>query len=364
MMTRTKRHRKRRPRISPRTAPGASPGTLAIDPAAPAPAINLMAYDAEKVVETRIENPNDIKSYLGQWPVIWVNVDGLGSAETIETLGAIFNLHRLSLEDVVSMNQRPKIEEFETYTFVVARMAHLEESFHAEQLSLFLGANFVLTFQEQRGDCFEPLRRRIRENRNSLLSTDYLAYAILDALVDDLFPILEQLGERLDDLEEEISKRQDADLVSRIHHTRHDLLALRRTIWPIRDVLNAMIRDPIPLISDKTRTYLRDCYDHTVRIIDIVETYRDVTTGLMEFYQSMVSNRMNEIMKVLTVIATIFIPLTFVAGLYGMNFNTAVSPLNMPELNWYWGYPMTLVVMAAIVIGMSVYFRRKGWMGA
>jgi len=364
MITRTKRRRKRRPRISPSTAPGASPGTLAIDPAAPPPAISLIAYDAEKVVEAKIENPGDIKLYLGQWPVIWVNVDGLGSAETIETLGTIFNLHRLSLEDVVSMNQRPKIEEFETYTFVVARMAHFEESFHAEQLSLFLGANFVLTFQEHTGDCFQPLRRRIRESRNSLVNADYLAYAILDALVDDLFPILERVGERLDELEEEISKSPDVDLVTRIHHTRHDLIALRRTVWPIRDVLNSMVRDPIPLISDKTRTYLRDCYDHTVRIIDIVETYRDITTGLIEFYQSMVSNRMNEIMKVLTVIATVFIPLTFVAGVYGMNFNTAVSPLNMPELNWYWGYPMTLGVMTVIVLVMSVYFRRKGWIGA
>jgi magnesium transporter len=242
-------------------------------------------------------------------------------------------------------------------------MPHLEEAFHGEQVSLFLGANYVLTFQEHSGDCFDPVRKRIRGRRQRLLNADYLAYALLDAVIDSYFPILETFGERLDNLEDDIAHRLTVDVLTRIHHIRHDLLALRRTVWPMRDVLNELVRDQIAGFAEDTRAYLRDCYDHAVRIIDIVETYRDLGAGLTEFYQSTVGHRMNEIMKVLTIIATIFIPITFIAGLYGMNFNAELSPWNMPELNLYLGYPIALLSMGAVALAMLLFFRRKGWIG-
>ncbi|UCF20773.1 MAG: magnesium/cobalt transporter CorA [Gemmatimonadota bacterium] len=354
---------KRRPRISPKTAPGSSPGTLVVDPSAKQSVVQVTAYSEQDVIETTLDDPQSVREYLDKWSVVWINVDGLGNANTIAAIGEIFRLHPLALEDVVNANQRPKVEEFQDHAFIVARMPHLEEVFHGEQISLFLGANWVITFQEHSGDCFDPIRKRIRARRQLLLGADYLAYALLDAIVDSYFPILETFGERLEGLEDEIAGRPNADVLTRIHYIRHDLLALRRTVWPMRDVLNELVRDAPSAFSGGTRTYLRDCYDHTVRIIDIVETYRDLGTGLTEFYQSTVSQRMNEIMKVLTIIATIFIPITFIAGVYGMNFNTELSPWNMPELNLYLGYPIALLSMAAVALAMIFYFRRKRWLG-
>ncbi len=208
------------------------------------------------------------------------------------------------------------------------------------------------------------MRKRIRERRSRLLESSYLAYSLIDALIDSYFPVLDTFSERLERLEEEVVRKPAAITVSQVHDVRHDLLALRRSIWPARDILNSLVRDPLPLVSDSSRTYFRDCYDHAVRIIDLVETFRELSSSLFELYQSTVGQRMNEIMKVLTVIATIFIPLTFIAGVYGMNFNTQVSPLNLPELNWYYGYPFALALMVLLVAGMIIYFRRRGWIGA
>ncbi len=364
MAKKRKPRRKRRTRAATRTAPGTAPGTVVMDPGAPRPVITVMAFRPDKLVEQTISDPRALRDYTQRWPITWVNVNGLGDERTIRTIAESFDLHPLVLEDVVHTHQRPKLEEYPDQLFLVARMPQLEDVFRTEQLSLFVGPNYVVTFQERPGDCFEPVRKRIREGvRTRLLQADYLAYALIDAIVDSYFPALETFGERLEILEEEIQHKPTAEVLRRIHDLRHDLLALRRSIWPARDILNSLVRDPIPLISDSTRTYLRDCYDHAVRIIDLVETYRELSGGLIELYQSAVGHRMNEIMKVLTVIATIFIPLTFVAGIYGMNFNTQSSPWNMPELDWYWGYPLTLAVMALIVGGMIVYFRRKGWIG-
>ncbi|UCC71882.1 MAG: magnesium/cobalt transporter CorA [Gemmatimonadota bacterium] len=355
--------RRRRPRIGPHTAPGSEPGTVVAHPEALPPTMRVIACGPEELVERRIDDPRAIADYLDKWPLTWVNVEGLGDASVIRAIGELLGLHALALEDVANANQRPKLEEYPDNVFIIARMPQMHEgTFGTEQLALFLGRNFVVTFQERPGDCFEPVRKRLRETpRLRFLQPDYLAYALLDAIIDSYFPVLESVGERLDRIEEEIVRDLKRESVSRIFHTKHELLSLRRAIWPARDILNALVRDPIPLISDSTRTYLRDCYDHAVRIIDLLESYREINAGLMELYQSTVGHRMNEIMKVLTIIATIFIPLGFIAGLYGMNFDTESSPWNMPELGLYWGYPAALLLMGAVAFGMLYYFRRKRW---
>ena len=245
-------------------------------------------------------------------------------------------------------------------------MVGIADRLETEQLSLFLGQNYVLTFQERPGDSFDPVRDRIRRAGGWVRSAgpDYLAYALIDALIDNYFPVLEQYGERLETLEDEVITRPGPGLVAQIHEIKRDLLTLRRAIWPLRETVNSLVRDPIPLIRDETRIYLRDCYDHTVQIIDLLENYRDIASGLMEVYLSSVSNRLNEIMKILTMFTAFFIPLSLITGIYGMNFNGAISPLNMPELNWYLGYPYALGLMAVVAIGMLMYFRKKKWLGS
>jgi magnesium transporter len=244
-------------------------------------------------------------------------------------------------------------------------MASLRERLESEQISIFVGKNFVLTFQEREGDCFEPVRERIRAGRGRIRKEgpDYLTYAIIDAVVDNYFPILEHYGERIEGLEAEVITSTTDETIAKIHDIKRDLLSLRRAIWPKREALSALSREPQPVFSDETRVYLRDCYDHTVQLMDMVETYRELASGLMDVYLTSVSNRMNEVMKVLTIIATIFIPLGFVAGVYGMNFNQETSAFNMPELGWKYGYLYCLGLMAVIAAGLLVYFRRKGWLG-
>lgn len=228
-----------------------------------------------------------------------------------------------------------------------------------------MGKHYLLTIQEEpKRDCFNSVRNRIKCDRGIIRKhgADYLAYSLLDAIVDGFFPVLEKYGERIEDLEEEVIVNPTRSTLQQIYKVRRELLQLRRAIWPQRDVINALIRDSGELITDEVRLYLRDCYDHAVQVIDMVETYRELASGLMDVYLSAVSNKMNEIMKVLTVISSIFIPLTFIAGIYGMNFNTEKSPYNMPELNWYWGYPLCLAVMAAIGLGSIFFFWRRGWL--
>ncbi len=354
-----------RPRISPRTAPGTAPGTILAHPEAPPPTIRVIGCSADDLAESTIEEPSALAAFLERWPLTWVNIDGLGDASVIQAIGELFGLHHLALEDVANGNQRPKLEDYPNCIFVVTRMLQMHEgALRTEQLSLFLGRDFVVTFQERPGDCFEMVRKRLRETpRARFLQPDYLAYALLDAIIDSYFPVLERFGERLDELEEEIAHDPTPQAVSHVFQIKHELLSLRRAVWPARDILNALIRDPLPLISDTTRTYLRDCHDHAIRIIDLLESYREINSGLMEFYQSTVGQRMNEVMKVLTIIATIFIPLGFIAGLYGMNFDTQISPLNMPELGLYWGYPAALLLMGTVALGMLFYFKRKRWIG-
>lgn len=357
---------RRKKRRRHRALVGAPPGTLIADPNAPRPVVHLMAYGPNDFTEQPVDDLNAVSASLERWPVTWINVEGLGDAGLIARLGEVLHLHQLALEDAINVHQRPKVEQYADHLFIVARMVVPGEEIETEQVSLFLGRNYVVTFQEGRpGDCFDPLRDRIRKGVGHLreAKTDYLAYSLLDAVVDGYFPVLEDLGERLEAMEDEILVRPTETVAARVHHVRRELLALRRAIWPMRDAFNALIRDVTPLVTDETRLYLRDCHDHTLRIIDFLETSRELGSDLMDLYLSSASQRMTEVMKVLTIIATIFIPLTFISSIYGMNFHTDESPWNMPELAWYFGYPFALSLMAAVSVGLIWYFRWKGWLG-
>ncbi len=348
--------------------PGDIPGTINIDPDAVKPKIRLIDYNAVCLVDKEDITPHECGEYLDTNSVSWVDVQGLGSIEVINALGDVFELNRLVLEDVVNMAERPKLEEYGDQLVLIARMVIPKKKkcgFHSEQVSFVLGQHYLLTIQEEpTRDCFNPVRNRIKCNRGIIRKNgaDYLAYSLLDAIVDGFFPVLEKYGERIEDLEEEVMTNPTRNTLQQIYKVRRELLQLRRAIWPQRDVINALIRDSGELISHEVRLYLRDCYDHAVQVIDMVETYRELASGLMDVYLSAVSNKMNEIMKFLTVISSIFIPLTFIAGIYGMNFNTEKSRYNMPELNWYWGYPLCLGLMAAIALGSIFFFWRRGWL--
>jgi magnesium transporter len=358
--------RRRRHRSHRRSAPGTPPGTLTADPDAPAPVIHVMAYGPEQYTERELTDPQSVTDFLGKWPVTWMNVYGLGNTTVLAEIGKLFELHPLALEDVVNRHQRAKVEQYGPNQFIVAHMVTLGEHVDTEQLSLFLGPNFVLTFEERPGDCLDSVRERIRTGTGRLRTTgpDYLAYALLDTVIDAYFPVLEHYGERLETLEDDVIRQPDNDTLGRVHAVKQDLLTLRRMIWPLRDAINSLMRETDSLITKETRLYLRDCYDHVIRVIDLLETYREVGSGLMDVYLSSVSNRMNEVMKVLTIIATIFIPLSFIAGLYGMNFSHDRSPWNMPELSWYFGYPFALLLMAIVAGGLLLFFRHRGWLGA
>lgn len=346
--------------------PGTMPGTLSIEADATPPQIVLIDYDPERAERLWLETPEAVAPYLDTHSVSWVDVQGLGDEEVLRRLGQVFHLHPLVLEDIVNVPQRPKIEDYEEQVLIIARMVtpKPEQGFISEQVSFVLGKHYLLTVQEEpQRDCFAPVRQRIKTCRGSIrkYGADYLAYALLDAIIDGFFPVLEIYGEQIEALEDEVVLNPSRQTLEKIHQIRRELLSLRRAIWPQRDAINALIRDGSVLISQEVQIYLRDCYDHTIQVLDMVETYRELAASLMDVYLSSVSNKMNEIMKILTVISTIFIPLTFIAGVYGMNFNPEVSPWNMPELNWYWGYPACWAVMLTLAGGLIYYFWRKGW---
>ncbi len=345
---------------------GAAPGTLVADPTAPKPVLHVIAYGPQGVVDQPITDLKTLPAILGQWPVTWLNVDGLGDVGVIRQLGEIFELHRLALEDVMNVHQRAKVEDYDEHEFIVVRMLNPGEQLDTEQFSMFLGRNFVLTFQEKTGDFFDSVRQRIRDGKGRIRTAgaDYLTYALIDALIDSFFPVIERYGDRLDRLEESIlGPCVHEQVVAEIHAIKRDLLTLRRSIWPQREALSVLLRGDSHHVAKETRIYLRDCYDHVVQIIDLLETYREISASLFEAYLSTVSNRMNDIMRVLTVISVIFMPLTFIAGVYGMNFHDGdgAMPLNMPELTWRYGYMFCLGLMALVACGMLVYFRRKRW---
>ncbi len=345
---------------------GVSPGTLVAPEKAKAEAtkITVIDYDPDRFEEKVIENVEDCFKYADTSSVTWINVDGLGDIEVVKKLGEKFNLHPLAQEDVLEVHQRPKIEDYGHYHFIVLSMLTYSKNLERQQVSMFLGQNFLITFQESIGDVFDPVRDRIRKGKTRIRSSgpDYLAYALIDALVDSFFPIMEIFGEEIEKLEDEIIKDPETETVKRIHEVKEELLTFRRAVWPERDMISSLLREEYPLIKKETRVFLRDCYDHVIQVMDMVETYRELTTGLMDVYLSSISNKTNEVMKVLTIIATIFIPLGVIAGIYGMNFNTSTSPFNMPELNWYWGYPTAIGLMVIIAGGLLIFFKRKGWL--
>jgi magnesium transporter len=327
--------------------------------------MRLIAYGPEQVQERTLAAPSELTAFLRDpsWKVVWLDVDGLGDAKVLEGVAELAKLHRLSLADAANPYQRPKVEDFGEYVFVVARapLRWPDGSLDTEQISVCLGDRLVVTFQERAkpGDCFDLVRERIRKSIGLIRQRgpDYLVSALLDSTVDAYFPVLEELGERLESLEERALMDLDQATMRSLHAVRREFLTVRRAAWPLREAMGVLARDPTPRIADTTRPYLRDCYDHTVQIMDLVETGRELGTSLMEMHLSMASHRMNEIMKVLTIITTIFIPLSFIAGVYGMNFD------HMPELHWKYGYPMVLAVMLVIAIAMVVGFWRRGWLG-
>ncbi|OKH51729.1 magnesium and cobalt transport protein CorA [Calothrix sp. HK-06] len=348
--------------------PGEIPGQINIQEDAVKTQIRLVDYNETFLVNKKDITPQQCGEFLDTKSVSWVDVQGLGSPEIIEDLGRVFELNSLVLEDVINMAERPKTEDYDDQLVIIARMVMPKpkgSGFYSEQVSFVLGKYYLLTIQEEpTRDCFEAVRHRIKHNRGIIRKhgADYLAYALLDSIVDGFFPVLERYGEKIEDLEQEVIIKPTPQTLRKIYKIRRQLLKLRRAIWPQRDVINSLIRDSGNLISDEVRLYLRDCYDHSIQVIDMVETYRELSSGLMDVYLSAVSNKMNEIMKFLTVMSSIFIPLTFIAGIYGMNFNTEKSPLNMPELNWYWGYPLCLGSMGAIATGLLLIFKRWGWL--
>jgi magnesium transporter len=348
--------------------PGSPPGTLIIDADSQIPNIFLIDYNPNQTVDVTLTTPEECQPYLDTESVSWVDVQGLGSEDVLQRLGKVFNLHPLLLEDAVNIPQRPKVDEYEGHLMFVAHMVNKQaesNGFLLEQVSLIVGRNYLLTIQEEPElDAFEPVRERIRHNKGAIRQqgTDYLAYSLIDAIIDGFFPVLEDYGERLEDLQDEVVSQPTKRTLDKIHRIKRELLLLRRAIWPQRDAINSLIREDSQLVSQPVRIYLRDCYDHTVQVIDMVETYRELASNLMDIYLSSISNRMNEVMQTLTVISTIFIPLTFIAGIYGMNFDRSASPVNMPELGWYYGYPSVLAVMLAIASSLLIYFWRRGWL--
>ncbi|NEQ48020.1 MAG: magnesium/cobalt transporter CorA [Leptolyngbya sp. SIOISBB] len=347
--------------------PGSLPGTLNIPDDAEPTELVLISYNPEQSIQKTLHTPEECIPYLEEKMVCWLDVRGLGTEPILRQVGGIFSLHPLLLEDVVNVPHRPKLEFYDDHLLMIVHMVHPSQRGHgfvAEQVSFILRHHVLLTMQEEnRWDCFDPVRDRLRRSLGLLRQrgAGYLAYTLLDTLVDGYFPVLEQYGEYIETLEDEVVMRPTRKTLQKIHTLRRELLMLRRYIWPQRTVVNSLIRDGSDFLTQENRIYLQDVYDHIIQILDILETYREVSSSLMDVYLSSVSNRMNDVMKLLTVISTIFIPLTFIAGVYGMNFNPAASPVNMPELNWYWGYPLCLGVMGALAITLITFFWQQGW---
>ncbi len=354
--------------------PGTAPATLLPLPAGCSvqPVIKLIEYDEHTITERVITSVDELpEAFLDDGKGRWIDLEGLGDVRLLKALGEKYQLHPLALEDVVNIGQRPKVDHYEHHLFIVAHMVYQDESNRmcGEQISLFLGKHLLITIQEAvGGDVFDPVRERLRTGSGRGLirksRSDYLAYALLDAIIDHYYPVLEKLGDSIEDLEDEVLESPTQECVSRIHNYKRTLMQLRRYVWPVRDLISALLHDDSGIVQPNTKVFLRDCYDHTIQIMDLVETYRDVNSGLMELYLSAVGMKTNETMRVLTIMSSIFIPLTFVAGVYGMNFDAADGsrPLNMPELYHPWGYPGIMLFMALIAIGQIIFFRHKKWL--
>lgn len=344
---------------------GLAPGTLVYtgDKMPQTVRLSLMRYDAQRLQEKPFVSVAELLKSKPEenWGVTWLDIDGLNDAAAMEAIGKRFDLHPLILEDILNAEQRPKMVDYGDWLFIVLKMLSFDDKTRqvkSEQLSIVLGRDSVISFQEIPGDVLEPVRNRIRNGigRIRKVGADYLAYALVDAVVDHYFVILEKLGEKIEELEDTIVQNPSSKSLQDIHALKREVIYLRRSVWPLRDVIDEMDDLPSTLLQQQTEIYLRDLDDHVVRVIEIIETYRDTLASVLEIYLSSISYKMNTVMKVLTIIATIFIPLTFVVGIYGMNFD------NMPELHWAWGYPTVMAAMFLMTMGMLSYFKKKDWL--
>jgi magnesium transporter len=323
--------------------------------------ISIIDYSIDKFEEKEVKNIEESFHFKIKPTTTWINIDGLHEIEVIEKIGNHFEIHPLVLEDILNTDQRPKMEYFEKYIFFVLKMLYVDEKkqeIHSEQVSLVLGENYVISFQEGIGDVFDSVRERIRSGKTRIRKrdSDYLAYSLLDAIVDGYFGILEKIGERIEDMEEDLVSNPNPKILQEIYNLKREMIYIRKSVWPLREVINNLLREESKIITESTHIYLRDLYDHTIQVIDTVETFRDLISGMVDMYMSSVSNKMNEVMKVLTIFAAIFIPLTFIAGVYGMNFHF------MPELTLHWGYFGILTLMLFVSIIMLIFFKRKKWL--
>jgi magnesium transporter len=354
--------KKRHTRRHGKPPAGARPGTLVIPADALPTRIAVMDYTPAGVRESVVKDARSLRPFAGEGTMTWIDVQGFGDEKLLRQIAELFHLHPLAMADVVNAPQRPKFDSYESNHLLICQMAHTDgdKLLDLEQVSVVVGPAYVLTFQERHGDLFDPVRERIRAGAGPIrtMGPDYLAYALLDRVVDGYFPVVERLGDGLQEIEERILDDDVEDAPARLHEARRQLAALRRLIWSQRDALNTALRQDETPFTPPVRVYLRDVYDHAVQVMDVVESHREIAMGLMDIYLSTVSNRMNEVMKVLTIMASLFVPLTFIAGVYGMNFE------HTPELHFWWGYPMVWLVMLVTAGGLLLFFRRQGWLGA
>ncbi|HZW39771.1 MAG TPA: magnesium/cobalt transporter CorA [Ignavibacteriaceae bacterium] len=347
---------------------GQSPGTLTFTgkQKVDRTKISVFDYNDNSYVEKEITSLDDLKELKFDNKITWINITGLHDINALEKVGRVFNIHPLVLEDILNITQFPKIENYDDYLFVVAKMIDLSpvKSINIEQVSFILSKNYLISFQEDEQDVFDIIRERIRKNLGRIrkLGTDYLMYRLLDAIVDNYFFILENFDDRIDKLEDKVLLNPDHVDINSIYIVRKEIMNLRRAIMPMRDMMYSVEKEKDRHITKSTYFFFRDLNDHLNQIFDSLESYREMINQLVELYISNSSHKLNEVIKLLTIISTIFIPLTFIVGVYGMNFNTKISPFNMPELNWYWGYPAIMVFMLAIGVGLIFFFKRKKWM--
>ncbi len=347
------------------TLPGAAPGSIVVHPDARPTELEIIAYGpGQSLVRQRIADVDQCAEFRSRFPVVWLQVIGLADGTTIRRVGDVFGLHDLAMEDVVNVHQRPKVEAYGDHLFIVMHAARCTHELETDQISFFLGRNFVVSFQERPSDDLVPICARLQRSNGGMedKGADYLAYALIDTVLDAYFPVVDAYSERIDALDAEIAVIPSSQIMGQLHDLRGDLMVLRRSLHPLRDALVKLMPDHHLLIGPETQFYVRDCYDHTVQLLDLLDTYREMCSDLRDYYLSSVSNRLNEIMKVLTIISTIFIPLSFITGIYGMNFNTQ-QPANRPELNWAYGYPLILTLMLAVGLGLLLVFWRRGWLG-
>ena len=346
---------------------GARPGTLVIPKEAPHPIISTINYNESEHSALSVENIDDLTEAFSEDKVTWIDIQGFGDRSIMRKVGTLFDLHPLLLEDVVNVPQRPKVEPYGDQLLIIVRMVRVGDNdeygvptIEMEQVSMVVAKNYVITFQEKHGDILDPVRNRLASKKGIIRQrgADYLAYVIADTIIDGYYPVLEVVGDRLESLESVVIDDPSPTVLGELNRLKNQLINLRRAIWPQREAVNGLVRGDHPMITEEVGVYLRDTYDHCIQTSEVAEMYREMVTGLMNTYLSSVANRTNEVMKVLTIMASIFIPLTFMAGIYGMNFE------HMPELSYQYSYAILWIAMGTVAIGMMIFFWRKGWIGS